>query len=590
MPRRAGKQPPFYSPAGCPAVRQRHPDRHPIDNRHQGYAYSRQNPGSFFPCGAYRTVRLQTARHAMSGEYVPMAPAPCRMRRNILQGALAAGALTLLPCPGLAQTALNSLPRRSLIIGNSSYAHAPLNNPANDARAFAEALKAVDFAVTLQLDASREAMLRAIDDYVGMLARDHAIGVFYFSGHGTQLAWRNYLLPVDSEIRMLNDIPARGVELNTLLQGLTQAKNPMNVIILDACRDNPFGQALPGEQKGLSQFDAPPGSLLAYATSPGNTASDGAGSNGLYTENLLRELKSSDTKIEDIFKRVRLEVRRRSDGRQIPWESTSLEEDFYFRPPRAGTKLSEGEATRHYDEELAIWERIKSANDPAALEDYLRRYPSGVFSEIAQLHLDKVLAQRGQRAIQIASSAPNPYSKGTARADTRFRLGDRYSYRHLDLATNQEIRQYTLVVTAITDTQVIYNNGSLITDLIGNPVKLADGTRYTDAQHQIADYSLGKRWTARHRLTNARGATYDSQIEYRVVARESVTLPAGTFDAFRVEGMGWSQGERFGVEVYNLFWISPEVRRVIAHETRQRFANGKLVKHERYELTGYVQR
>ncbi|HOG03407.1 MAG TPA: hypothetical protein PLL14_05480, partial [Accumulibacter sp.] len=156
--------------------------------------------------------------------------------------------------------------------------------------------------------------------------------------------------------------------------------------------------------------------------------------------------------------------------------------------------------------------------------------------------------------------------------------------------TNQEIRQYTLVVTAITDTQVIYNNGSLITDLIGNPVKLADGTRYTDAQHQIADYSLGKRWTARHRLTNAKGATYDSQIEYRVVARESVTLPAGTFDAFRVEGMGWSQGERFGVEVYNLFWISPEVRRIIAHETRQRFANGKLVKHERYELTGYVQR
>ena len=118
-------------------------------------------------------------------------------------------------------------------------------------------------------------------------------------------------------------------DLNVLLQGLTRANNPMNVVILDACRDSPFGRRVPVEQKGLSQFDAPPGSLLAYATSPGNVASDGEGANGLYTENLLRELKVPEAKIEDVFKRVRLNVRRRSNGQQIPWESTSLEEDFY---------------------------------------------------------------------------------------------------------------------------------------------------------------------------------------------------------------------------------------------------------------------
>jgi len=152
------------------------------------------------------------------------------------------------------------------------------------------------------------------------------------------------------------------------------------------------------------------------------------------------------------------------------------------------------------------------------------------------------------------------------------------------------MRRYTLVVSELSDTQVIFNNGTFITDLIGNPVQLADGTRYTDAQHQIADYSLGKRWTARHRLTRPSGATFDSQIDYRVVGKENVTLPAGTFEAFRIEGIGWSQGEKYGVNVYNLFWISPEVRRIVAHETKQRFANGKIVKHERYELTGYVQR
>jgi hypothetical protein len=362
----------------------------------------------------------------------------------------------------------------------------------------------------------------------------------------------------------------------------------MNVIILDACRDNPFGKALPPQEKGLSQFDAPTGSLLAYATSPGNTASDGDGANGLYTEHLLREIKVPDARIEDVFKRVRLGVRRRSNGQQVPWESTSLEEDFYFLPPREVRRISEAEATRRYEEQLAIWERIRKTNDPAVLEDFLRRYPSGLFSEIAQLRLDQVLAQRGEHKVQFALSAQNPYSKGTARADTQLKLGDRFSYRQVNLETNEEIRRYTLVVSEITDTQVIFNNGIVITDLIGNPVKLGDGTRYTDAQHYVAEYSLGKRWTARHRLVTSRGATYDSEIDYRVVARESITLPAGTFDAFRVEGVGWSQGEKFGVDVFNLFWISPEVRRYLAHETRQRFANGKLVKHERYELTGYA--
>ena len=335
----------------------------------------------------------------------------------------------------------------------------------------------------------------------------------------------------------------------------------MNVIILDACRDNPFGKALPPQQKGLSQFDAPPGSLLAYATSPGNTASDGNGANGLYTENLLRELKAPEARIEDVFKRVRLSVRRSSVGQQIPWESTSLEEDFYFRPPKEVRKLSNDDATRRYEEQLAIWERIKTTSDPAVIEDFLRRYPSGLFSEIAQLRLDQVLSERGERKIQIASSAQNPYSKGTAQVDTRLKPGDRFSYQHLNLETNQEIRKYTLVVSEITENRVVYNNGVLITDLIGNPVKLSDGTRYTDAQHHIAEYSLGKRWTARHRLVKPNGSTYDSEIDYRVVAKERITVPAGTFEAFHIEGVGWSQSDKYGVNVYNQFWISPEVRR-----------------------------
>ena len=306
------------------------------------------------------------------------------LRRRLLQGAAAASLYPALsPALSFAQSSLYGLPRHALVIGNSRYQNSPLENPANDAKAIAGELNTAGFEVRLLLDTGRDALLNAIEAYGKQLAARKAVGLFYFAGHGAQLAWRNYLLPVDAVIKSMDDVPALAVELNTLLQGLTKAKNPMNVIVLDACRDNPFGRGLPAEQKGLSQFDAPPGSLLAYATSPGNVASDGSGSNGLYTEHLLRELKVPGAKIEDVFKRVRLAVRRRSNGEQIPWESTSLEEDFYFHPPKVISKISEEEATRRFEQELAIWERIKAAAEPAPLEDYLRRYPSGLFSEVA---------------------------------------------------------------------------------------------------------------------------------------------------------------------------------------------------------------
>ena len=209
-------------------------------------------------------------------------------------------------------------------------------------------------------------MLEAIDAYARALAARKGVGLFYFAGHGLQLQWRNYLLPVDARIAGAGDVAAQCVDMSGLLGGVRSAANPMNVIILDACRDNPFAGDVRAEQKGLSQMDAPTGTLLAYATAPGNTADDGDGANGLYTENLLREMRVREAKIEDVFKRVRLGVRRASGGRQIPWESTSLEEDFYFVPPEQLRKLSAEEEEREFREELAVFEKVKEAKDPAA--------------------------------------------------------------------------------------------------------------------------------------------------------------------------------------------------------------------------------
>lgn len=526
--------------------------------------------------------------HACSGYNPAFNP----RRRTVLRGAAVAGMVSLAPSLAFAQSslALYRMPRNALVIGNSRYTSAPLENPGNDAKAIAGELKASGFEVKLHLDAGRQAMLGAIDDYVDQLASSNAVGLFYFAGHGVQLAWRNYLIPVDAAIRSLDDVPTRAVELNMLLSGLGKAKNPMNVIVLDACRDNPFGDELPPGHKGLSQFDAPPGSLLAYATSPGNVASDGQGINGLYTEHLLRELRTPEAKIEDVFKRVRLAVRRRSNGGQIPWESTSLEEDFYFHPPRDSVKPSEDVATRRFEEELAIWERIKSATTPGPLEDYLRRYPSGLFSELAVLRLDQVLDRGGERRIHVLSDDQNPYSKGTLLIDTRVRIGDRYSYREVDTETDLELRKYTLLVSDITDTEVIYGKGSFVTDLIGNWIKLSDGRVFTGAQYFVPDYSIGKRWTSRHRVTNAKGEPYDTVYDFKVVARESKAVPAGTFDAFRVEGSGWTRGPSGSIALKSRYWVTPTVRRFIEAHFWQKHSKGKVLENKRVELVSFTQR
>jgi hypothetical protein len=310
---------------------------------------------------------------------------------------------------------LSTLPRTALVIGNTRYPDAPLRNPVNDANAIGAELQKLGFKVDLLLDAGRTQMANSIDGFSSSLAKTRGVGLFYYAGHGAQLAWRNYLIPVDADVQKLEDMRDKTVELNSLLQGLVKAANPMNVIILDACRDNPFGNKVLTEQKGLSQFDAPPGSLLAYATSPGNTAADGERQNGLYTENLLRELAIPAAKIEDVFKRVRLAVRRGSEGRQIPWESTSLEEDFYFQPPKQLRKLSEAELEKQFEEELAGWEKIKDSKEAPPVEEYLRRFPSGKFSELAHFRLNRLLAKR-ETTIQVAAiGGPlKPATGGTA--------------------------------------------------------------------------------------------------------------------------------------------------------------------------------
>lgn len=246
--------------------------------------------------------------------------------------------------------------RTALVIGNSAYRKAPLVNPTNDAQAMAARLGSLGFAVTKLENASKHQMSDAIRQF-GDNIRLGGVGLFYFAGHGIQINGENFLIPVDDDIQDKSQVATKGVEAKLVLQAIGNAKNRLNIVILDACRNNPFAQSAsrglvptgnpdgPARSDGaggLAAMEALVGTLVAFATAPESVAADGSGKNGVYTENLLRNISEPGLRIEDVFKRTRFAVRQETSGRQVPWENTSLEGDFYFVAPAAGSAVAAG--------------------------------------------------------------------------------------------------------------------------------------------------------------------------------------------------------------------------------------------------------
>jgi hypothetical protein len=223
--------------------------------------------------------------------------------------------------------------RVALVVGNAAYGRAPLRNAVNDARDISRALADTGFEVIRVENGSLEALNRAVDQYTARLAVTRGVGLLFYAGHGVQVDGENFLIPVDADLRAEKDVQYRAVNMGLVLGKIEQAKNRLNLVVLDACRDNPFARTGRGGKRGLASIDAPKGTLIAYSTSPGKTADDGEGRNGLYTRHLLREMRVPGQRIEDVFKRVRASVATESRDMQVPWESSSLTGDFYFVRP-----------------------------------------------------------------------------------------------------------------------------------------------------------------------------------------------------------------------------------------------------------------
>ena len=336
-------------------------------------------------------------------------------------------ACLLLPPPSQGAAPPASNQRLALVIGNGAYTESPLKNPVNDARDMAKVLAESGFTVILKTDADKRTMDEAIQDF-GKKLMSGGVGLFFYAGHGIQVAGANYLIPVAAEIESESDVRYNGVDAGHVLGKMEDAGNEVNIVILDACRDNPFGKSFRSGSRGLAKMDSPKGSLIAYATAPGSVAADGKGQNGVFTKHLLRYLGEPGLKVTDALDQVRVAVVEETNKQQVPWTASSLMGNFYFNAdpatdtPGQGTTanpaLAETTTPRGLtaDREALFWDSVKENPDATGFELYLKRYPEGEFAELAQLKIEQLKAKNTPSAAAKPKASPTPLPEKPATA------------------------------------------------------------------------------------------------------------------------------------------------------------------------------
>lgn len=269
------------------------------------------------------------------------------------------------------QTALAES-RVALVIGQSSYRGVPaLPNPANDAKAVEKLLGEAGFEVTAANDLTQTELRQMVGDFAAKIAAkgSDTVALMFYAGHGIQVDGENYLIPIDIDPKRETDIPLQAVRLDDVLNTLTSVPTRSRIIMLDACRNNPFPEIKKTTGQGLALVDAKtgsPGTFLSFSTSPGAEAEDGGGANSPYTTALLKAGRESGLQIEDTFKRVRLAVNKATDGRQTPWDSSSLVDDFrFFGASDASAQPTAPEKKRTVEEwrSLLKGKKVEEANE-----------------------------------------------------------------------------------------------------------------------------------------------------------------------------------------------------------------------------------
>ena len=571
----------------------------------------------------------------------------------------------------LSLTTAHAQERVALVIGNDAYSTDPLTQSRNDAIAMAALLNEAGFVVKPKLDLDLSEMKAAIKSF-GEAIRDPRVkfGVFYYSGHGLQQDWHNYLMPVSANVQSAGDVLEQTVDVSTLLRNMAQATGRSFLVVLDACRTYPISGAYRPSAKGLAQMDVPEGSLLAYASRPGTSSWEGAsGRNSLYTGALLRGFSRKDINIslQDSFRLVRNDVRLASKGQQLPVELTSLLEDLYLFPNQFSS-LTEVEKNQLLDKEISHWGLVRTSKDPEAVAEFIRQHPRGNASELAQSRLNRMiadiaaqearrleseaneaaqaaarqrveearqeaeklaaakaetdrkveaarvsslqefevqkaaattelarLASEGQKlALEVKAAPgptalpPTPVTIGYDEYRRRYSLGDAYNIR----VTNQLTGISEPLVMQVTQAdfendRVVYNSGEFVSDFMGNTTSNQRGVFSTPRQFYPAELFVGKKWQTRFKQSRPSGIAYTFQYDLKVVAKEIITVPAGTYETYKIEASGFNID--LGARIERSIWVAPGVNADIAHEIKVRLRNGAIEQNDRQELVSFVQ-
>lgn len=290
--------------------------------------------------------------------------------------------------------------RVALVVGNSAYQHAgALKNPRNDADEMVRKLEALDFEVVAGLDLDLTSMKQKFREFASKLDGSD-LALFYYAGHGLQVNGENYILPTDAQLKTQVDLEFESVSINLILRTIEQATTT-NIVFLDACRDNPLARNLARSMgtrssavgKGLARTSSGIGTLISFSTQPGNVALDGSGKNSPFTAALLNHLGTPGQDITRDLILVRREVLEKTNGRQVPWENSSLTGEIILNPAIAQDQTAKNNAASQSTTsqlEHAYWDSIKSGENAAYFESYLSRYPEGTFADIARLKIEEL--------------------------------------------------------------------------------------------------------------------------------------------------------------------------------------------------------
>src|SRR6185312_4129532 len=315
------------------------------------------------------------------------------------------------PARGVPNGRVDSAEHRvALVIGNGAYRHLPrLGNPENDAQLMAKTLKEMGFDLIgggALTDLDRQGFEKAIRKFGSELS-GNGVGLFYYAGHGVQIQGTNYLIPVNANPTGAADIDFELIDAGLVLRQMEAAGSKLNFVLLDACRNNPFGgRGLRGAEGGLAQMRAPTGTLISYATQPGNVAADGLNGHSPYTQALVAAMQKPGVGVFEVFNNAAVTVKNETRGDQQPWVSNSpIEGNFFFveppPPPPPPVAVAPPPAPNR---DIVFWESIKASNDSANFEDFVKRYPDSEFASIAKRRIDALKPV----VASIAPIAPAP--------------------------------------------------------------------------------------------------------------------------------------------------------------------------------------